>query len=727
MFKPSHILPVFLILTAVQAKEIVEQRDFGFQPLEIHKFDKGTRTLKVIDLNHDGLDDVIFINNTASRIEILIRKATSSTGDKLSSLEEQFDNRGMIVDQALGTFKIADLNNDQRLDLITFGSSLGLQIRFQKKDGSFENPQKIFLKDLSKVVSIRVGDLNGDKKPDLLIGRSNRLEILWNNEKHTFIKSKTLSHSSEKSYRCEMADINTDGIPDLITLFKNGKIPMRIRYGQGKGIFGIEQPISLPPLQYLDLLKTPNNPPQIVAILRNRQALRLYGFKKKEQPALLDAQEISPFRIGLEGADKKQTPAWLVSDLNSDGFDDLFVAASELSRLHLYMGTENGLTPEPRHINTLSEVTRLSRFANGDLLVISKKEALAAQHSIKNLDAFPTILKTPGKVLAGCAIATTNTCWLLCKGEDKKLQLAQMDVVKKETTLYPIELQNDPSDLLAFQLPDNKTGIILFIPYSTPKMFVLEKGKLEAITSESFRALSQPLTFKQITLTKPGNGTHLIVTGRTLSREFEWKKNSYQVAAQFNPENAQAVLADSCTYELITGEKSTMLYDNNAHDLIYFNGKKASKIHLTDAPSRIDALVQLKNKKRDIFVLLDRAGINLIISNGTTLAPEILSEYVSATEDPSLSFSTSVTLSSPPRPMLAVVDLGNQQVELISTTKNILKKEMAFKIFLLTEFASNKNSRGGEPHAIRSGDLNGDGIGDLVLLSQDKLLIYLGE
>jgi hypothetical protein len=48
-------------------------------------------------------------------------------------------------------------------------------------------------------------------------------------------------------------------------------------------------------------------------------------------------------------------------------------------------------------------------------------------------------------------------------------------------------------------------------------------------------------------------------------------------------------------------------------------------------------------------------------------------------------------------------------------------------VFLASDFVNPKENRGTEPHDVESGDINGDGIGDLAVLSQDKLLIYLGE
>jgi len=84
-------------------------------------------------------------------------------------------------------------------------------------------------------------------------------------------------------------------------------------------------------------------------------------------------------------------------------------------------------------------------------------------------------------------------------------------------------------------------------------------------------------------------------------------------------------------------------------------------------------------------------------------------------------------LASPPRQMIALVDPSNRAVELVSQKGGELKSELLFEVFLTSDFADVGKSRGTEPHDLESGDLNGDGIGDLIILAHDKLLIYLGE
>ena len=353
--------PLLSSLLALAAVAGADQRDFGFQPLEIHKFENGTSRLAVTDINGDGLDDILFANNHVSRLEILVRKPDAGTGTDLPDLDEQFENKGLIVDQSLKALRVADLNGNGRQDIITFGTAIGLQIRYQQDDGSFADPERVFIKDNASVVTIQIGDLNGNGRQDILVCRRNQADLHWNSDPRPFHDKKTLTFSADKSFYGDIADINRDGIVDLAFHFNTTRNPLRIRYGKGGGFFGTEQPIDLPPRQYMDILQPAGAAPHIGMVLRNRLAYRTYRFVEKEQPPLFDTQEVFPKRIGLEGTSKRAAPAWLVSDFNADGYDDLLVAAPELSRLHLYSGGADGLDPEPRRIDTLSAVTRISR------------------------------------------------------------------------------------------------------------------------------------------------------------------------------------------------------------------------------------------------------------------------------------------------------------------------------------------------------------------------------
>jgi hypothetical protein len=714
-------LPVF-------SDEPAEERDFGFQPLEIYEFDNGTSGLIAEDLNGDGLDDILFANNHVSRLEILIRKSDSEEVDGLPALEDRFENRGILVDQSIKSIRVADLNGDGLKDIATFGTTLGLMIRYQAESGSFHDPERIFIKDTDGVTTLEISDLNGDKKPDILVFRKDRADLHRNRDELPFQDIDSLALSADGSRGGDLADINNDGLTDLI--FSSGSLgnPLRIRYGKGDGRFGTEQPLDLPPGAYTDLLQFSDSPVQIGTILRNRLAFRIYGFTEKKLPQLLEAQEVSPARIGLEGTSKKANPAWLTADFNSDGFEDLLIAAPELNRLHLYYGSATGLDPEPDRMDTLSEVSHISQKGNGDLLVISKKEKVAGIHAAGSLNTFPEILSVPGAVLAGCAIPGTDLCWLICKTHDGKLMLKRAPSTG-DSASFELGMNNEPNDLLAFSLPDAQIGLLFFMPYDSPKMFLFDGSQLTELSSESFRALASPLIRSNIRLESPGDGRRLTVAGGSVARQFEWNKGRYKIVRQFNPENPAGKLIASARYSLLGEKQGTLLYDQSSGDLIWFDATEAAmgKIHIPDANQTIFDLIQLKNKERDNVILIDCTGFNEILGNGSRLTPVAEAEYVSPAEKPMLSYLRPVELGSPPRPMIALVDPVNRSIELVSRQGDKLKTELVFEVYLSSDFVNREQKRGTEPHDLRSADLNGDGIGDLVLLCQDKLLIYPGE
>jgi hypothetical protein len=127
----------------------------------------------------------------------------------------------------LNNFVLADINNDGVLDLVAPGfdmSNIAISLGDPAHPGTFLPPT--FVTTLTSTVdSVAVGDLNGDGLPDIVVADtdSNYAGILLQDPAHpgTFLSEKFAGASQSKPL---IADMNHDGIPDLI-LLSGGQSP----------------------------------------------------------------------------------------------------------------------------------------------------------------------------------------------------------------------------------------------------------------------------------------------------------------------------------------------------------------------------------------------------------------------------------------------------------------------------------------------------------------------
>ena len=157
-------------------------RAFGCGRQEIDDFKNDTRRLIVEDLNNDALDDIVFLNNRMSRIEVLLRKSPPPDGKprSLPLVDESFVSAGFLLDQKTAHLAVADLDGDRRPDLLTGGAHRGLRIYFQTAEGGFANAVSPPIKHSEQMVHVATADFDGDTAPDILLGRRRNAEILYN-------------------------------------------------------------------------------------------------------------------------------------------------------------------------------------------------------------------------------------------------------------------------------------------------------------------------------------------------------------------------------------------------------------------------------------------------------------------------------------------------------------------------------------------------------------------
>jgi hypothetical protein len=140
---------------------------------------------------------------------------------------------------------VADLNGDRKPDLVVANQSANtVAVLLGTGDGTFQQP--VTYDPGGAPNSVAVADVDGDDMPDLLVatvGANGHIGVLLGNGEGTFQPAKTYpsggADAYPDTYAIAVVDMNHDGRPDLVvtTISKNGEGTVGVLLGNGDGTF----------------------------------------------------------------------------------------------------------------------------------------------------------------------------------------------------------------------------------------------------------------------------------------------------------------------------------------------------------------------------------------------------------------------------------------------------------------------------------------------------------
>jgi hypothetical protein len=322
----------------------------SFSPATAYAVGTGPQAVVSADFNGDGRLDLATANTGDDTISVLL-----GNGDGTFQTAR-------TAGPGLGNLAAADFNGDGRTDLATFGDygTYGVSILLGNGDGTFGGAADTYIG--SHPLGVAAGDLNGDGRADLVVtsyllanagegggDEYDYVNVVLGNGEGTFAPALT-TEVGLRPESLELADVNADGKPDVVTSANVGGYSYSItdvRLGNGDGT-----------LQPEVVFDTEGYSSSVAVADFNRDG--------KPDLAITNGSSVSTLAGNGDGTfGAAQTFAGggavlAVADFNGDGIPDLATGSNVL------LGNGDGTLQPPIQFNASYELAVAAADFNGD-------------------------------------------------------------------------------------------------------------------------------------------------------------------------------------------------------------------------------------------------------------------------------------------------------------------------------------------------------------------------
>ena len=479
---------------ALQAADTTNLNRFGFTGPEIFPIDNQISQLRVADLDGDGLNDLIVVNNARSKITLLYNqtgktnlalKPKPAIKRELNELppDSRFRIESIASEKRIACLVVADLNGDGRPDIAYYGDPKELVVLYNQGTNGWSNPKRWPIDDgqLSPN-ALATGDLNGDGRTDLVLLAENYVYFLPQQADHSLGEPVKIPLSaSVKSV--QIVDIDADGRSDLLLVNWEDRNPFRFRLQRHDGQLGPELYFSSAPIRsyWADNLE-PNGKTQIISIALNSGRASVSEFTQKPGDPLGGCFQKGQFQVLPLNKTSKARRGELWADVNGDGLADLLIAEPESGQISIYLQQEQGTLGSPKTFPTLAGVSDLAVADwDGDgkpeVFLLSSDEK---QVGVTRLDEnqrlpFPKLIPlegTPLVLAVGKLTPNANPVLAVIVDRDGKRSLVTRSADGKAKTQKLNEnFSSNPTTLFFHDADqDGLTDLVVLTPYEKVKI-----------------------------------------------------------------------------------------------------------------------------------------------------------------------------------------------------------------------------------------------------------------
>jgi hypothetical protein len=484
---------------------------FNFATHESYPIDDQIGQLHAADLDGDGLNDLIVVNNLHSKINLLYNQtgktnlaAAANPPQPLDINQLPPDSRFRIesipADEHIAAMVVTDLNGDGRPDIAFYGDGKDLEVIYNQGTNGWSDPKRWHIEDgQMNANALAEGDLNGDGRTDLvLLGDNGSLYFLPQLPDHTLGEPQKIPYSGTPK-AAQIIDVNGDGRKDLLLVDWDSPTPFRFRLQNATGQLGPEIYFKTQPIRsYCADNLGGDAKTYVVTLAQNSGRAEISQFVRKPAEVLSgltsrSEAEAVAFRQGqfqilpLRKAEGTQR-GLLWADVNGDGRPDLLVAQPDSGQISVYLQQPDGSLAEPHTFPTLAGVSQIAAAdwnADGkpEIFLLSQNEnAVGVTRFDKNGRLpFPTLLPIDGKPLVMAVGAlrpgSKPALALIVDRNGQRFLVTRTADGKTQTQKLNVKFTSNPAAMAIQDVnQDGLADLVVLIPYEKIKV-LLQKSK----------------------------------------------------------------------------------------------------------------------------------------------------------------------------------------------------------------------------------------------------------
>jgi hypothetical protein len=763
-----------LVGLAVAATAATAQVDlagyFGFEEPRIVVVDDRMGPSAAADINNDGLNDLVVVNNSKSRIEVYLQRSAPRTQQemqrdfKVNRLPPNpwFDREEVSVAHRISGFRLHDVDDDGMLDILYAGQPAELVVMRQTSPASFEQMSKRRVRGLSaRQNGIAIADVMGSRDPELLAAVNGKIHVFGLTDKG-IVGEPTPLGSSGEIVAFFVEDYNGDGLNDVLGVIPEDDAPLRLWMQSGNagrtksGLLGPEMRFEMPTLIEVQPIRFPDRKAASIGVIeRASRRIVLYDITSERvgEVSLTDAASVERDAtaevFAFRGDDSDRSVD--IADLDGDGLQDLLVTDADANAIVIYRQSKNVGFGERETFSAFKEPKTVvagqwDDDAALEVFVLSEEEKAIGVSQWDPRDerlSFPQpiAIKTAGASPVAMGYGEFNGApAVLTVVRDRRDHT--LEIHRPDGEVMTIELEDvnrPPQSMLVGDFDgDGMSDALLFTP-SEPMVMVRstqgdEGVELAVLTDESMPQYglvqaAGPLNTGVLDVDDDGV-PELLIADENFVRATAFDATSgWRVVEQITMPDPATSLTGLGTL-VIDGEPVIVASDRSSRELVLMSKVRGEgwavvdRLRLTGMqPTGIEAGAFAGTDEPTVLCLADDAFAMVPLA-GERVALEEFAAYRSDEEDRFEHEMEVGDVNGDGYIDIIVLDAREQMCQIFTlSASRKLYYALEFKVFESRIF-SGGDARQFEPSAAIIEDITGDGATDLILEVHDRYILY---